>query len=352
MSTASISGAGRPGLEVIRTDGLQDNEHPSRSGVPPGRGREVGKRKGFGLYMSIWSNRLKSGWKIEKYIGLAYIAPWLIGCLAFQLYPFIASLIYSFTDFSMIREPNFVGLRNYAALFASGEVLKSATVTFTYVIIAVPLKVAFALLVAVLLNTKLKYINFYRTAYYLPSILGGSVAIAVLWRFLFMRDGVVNSILSLVSIQPVDWLGEPQIALFTISILTVWQFGSSMVLFLAALKQVPESLYEAARIDGASHMHTFFMITLPMISSIVFFNLVMQMVGAFQEFTGAFVITRGGPMKSTYLYGLMLYDQGFRFFKMGYASALSWVEFIVIMIFTLLVFKSSSAWVYYEDGEK
>jgi oligogalacturonide transport system permease protein len=302
--------------------------------------------------MSTWLNRPKAGRKIRDYTGLLYISPWIIGCLAFQLYPFIASFVYSFTDFSLIKEPHFVGLRNYITLFTSSEVLKSATVTLTYVVIAVPLKIIFALLVAMLLNVKLKHINFYRTAYYLPSILGGSVAIAVLWRFLFMRDGVINNILSLVSIQPVDWLGEPQIALFTISILTVWQFGSSMVLFLAALKQVPESLYEAARMDGASRVRTFFVITLPMISPIVFFNMVMQMVGAFQEFTGAFVITHGGPMKATYLYGLLLYEQGFRFFKMGYASALSWVEFMVIMIFTLLVFKSSSAWVYYEDGEE
>jgi oligogalacturonide transport system permease protein len=168
---------------------------------------------------------------------------------------------------------------------------------------------------------------------------------------LFMGEGTVNTLLSLVGVGPLGWLTSPDLALFTISLLTVWQFGSSMVLFLAGLQQIPTELYEAARVDGAGRIRQFFRITLPVLSPIIFFNLVMQMVYAFQEFTGAFVVTNGGPIKSTYLYVMMLYDQGFQFFKMGYASALSWVLFILIVAVTGVVFKTSNKWVYYSDGE-
>jgi oligogalacturonide transport system permease protein len=287
----------------------------------------------------------------NQYIGYLYILPWLVGLFVFQLYPFIASFFYSFTDFSMIKAPNFVGLKNYIDLFTKDkQFLQSLKVTFIYVLIAVPAKLTFALIIAIILNIKLKFVNFFRTVYYMPSILGGSVAIAVLWRFLFMREGLVNKFTAIFHIPPVDWLGNPNIALYTISLLTVWQFGSSMVLFLAGLKQVPAELYEAAKVDGSGKIRTFFKITLPMLSPIVFFNLVMQMVNAFQDFTGAFVVTGGGPAKSTYLYGLMLYKNGFEFLKMGYASAQSWVLFAIIMVMTASVFKSSSYWTFYEDG--
>ena len=200
---------------------------------------------------------------------------------------------------------------------------------------------------------KLKFINFFRTVYYIPSIMGGSVAIAILWKAMFMKEGYINSLLSLFSIPPVSWLGNPSVALYTLSSLVIWQFGSSMVLFLAGLKQIPAELYEAARVDGASTIKTFFSITLPQLSPIIFFNLIMQIINAFQEFTGPLVITeRGGPMNSTYLYVLKIYDEGFRFFKMGYASALSWILFAIILVFTSLIFKSSSSWVYYEDEGK
>lgn len=286
-----------------------------------------------------------------QYVGYLYIAPWIFGLLVFQLYPFFASLYYSFTDYSMFSEPVFVGIRNYLQIFQNDmDFRNSLLVTINYVFYAVPLKLAFALLVAMILNQKLKTINFYRTVYYIPSILGGSVAVAVLWRFLFAHDGIMNQILSIVHIGPIEWLGDPNTALFTISLLTVWQFGSSMVLFLAGLKQIPSSLYEAAKIDGANRVQSFFRVTLPMLTPILFFNLVMQMINAFQEFTSAFVITNGGPMKSTYLYGMMIYDQAFNYSKMGYASALSWILFIIILIMTLIVFRSSTYWVHYEDG--
>lgn len=289
--------------------------------------------------------------RIKDYEGLLYISPFIIGFLVFQLYPFISSIIYSFTNFTMIKKPTFVGFANYIHMFTKDrDFWGSVKVTFMYVLMAVPMKLIFALFIAMLLNMKLKSINFFRTVYYLPSILGGSIAVAVMWRFLFMQDGLVNNFLAIFSIPPVGWLGNPDISLYTIGLLAVWQFGSSMVLFLAGLKQIPENLYEASAIDGASKIKQFFVITLPMLTPILLFNMVMQTISAFQEFTGAFVITNGGPMKSTYLYGMMLYKNAFEHFKMGYASAQSWILFIIIIIITVVLLKSSKRWAYYEDG--
>ncbi|NLM09776.1 MAG: sugar ABC transporter permease [Clostridiaceae bacterium] len=289
--------------------------------------------------------------KKRQYIGLLYILPWILGFLIFQLYPFISSFIYSFTNYNMTSNTEFIGLKNYIDIFTKdSQFYNSLKVTIFYVFMAVPMKLIFALIIAMILNIKLKYVNFYRTIYYLPSILGGSVAVAVLWRFLFADSGLVNEILSFFGIPKIGWLSNPKIALFTISLLTVWQFGSSMVIFLAGLKQIPKELYEAATVDGVSKAGMFFTITLPLLTPIILFNLIMQMIIAFQEFTGSFVITNGGPMKSTYLYAMKLYDEGFLFMKMGYASALSWVLFTVILVCTALIFKSSEYWTYYEDG--
>jgi oligogalacturonide transport system permease protein len=287
----------------------------------------------------------------KKYVGLLYISPWLIGFIILTLYPFFASLYYSFTDYNMIRPPSFVGFTNYIDIFTNDrDFYKSLWVTLLYVLMAVPAKLAFALLVAIILNRSMKGIGIFRTVYYLPSILGGSIAVSVLWKFLFMREGLVNQLMSYLSIPPIDWLGDPKLALFTITLLPVWEFGSSMVLFLAGLKQVPKELYEAAKVDGASKARTFFSVTLPLLTPIILFNLIMQTIGAFQQFTAAFVITGGGPVKSTYLYGLMLYDNAFHYFKMGYASALSWILFIIIMTFTFILLKTSNRWTHYEDG--
>ncbi len=284
-------------------------------------------------------------------LGLLYIIPWLIGFLTLQLYPFVMSFVYSLTDLNLFGDPNFVGLQNFIQMFTSNlDFWQSVKVTFGYAILAVPAKLGFALIVAMIMNQKLRGINFFRTIYYLPSILGGSVALAILWRLLFMKQGVVNHYLSFLGLSSQNWLGDPSLALGTIGLLQVWQFGSSMVLFLAALKQIPGELYEAGKIDGASKLRMFISITLPQLSPIIFFNLIMQMVNAFQEMTAAFVVTAGGPMKSTYLYGYMIWQYGFDYLKMGYASALSWMLFVVIMVITLLIFKSSSKWVYYEDG--
>ena len=292
------------------------------------------------------SNKMKS----KRYVGLLYIAPWLLGFLIFQLYPFIASLCYSFTDYTLLNQPQFVGLKNYLTLFTTDkQFLSTMKITGFYALLSVPLKLAFALFIAILLNAKIKGIGMYRSRYYLPSILGGSVAVSVLWRVIFMKDGMINHFIGLLGLGPVNWLTDAKLALITLSLLQVWQFGSAMVIFLAALKGIPAELYEAASIDGSGKWNQFLHITLPQISSVVFFNLIMQSIQALQNFTSAFVITGGGPMKRTYIIGMKLYDDAFRFYKVGYACAESWILFLVILALTLLVFKSSDAWVYYAD---
>jgi oligogalacturonide transport system permease protein len=286
-------------------------------------------------------------------MGYVYILPWILGFLIFQAYPLIASFCYSFTDYAITDKPIFVGFDNYITMFAADSLFyTSLGNTLRFVFMSLPMKIITALIVAVVLNQKLKGINIYRTLYYIPSIFGGSVAVAILWRFLFMDSGLLNRGLAAVHLPAVQWLSNPRLALFTLSLLSVWQFGSSMVLFLAALKQVSEDLYEAARIDGAGHLSIFFRITLPMITPVLFFNILMQMVHAFQDFSGPFVITRGGPLHATYLFALKLYDEAFLYFKMGYASSLSWILFALIFVFTLIFFRFSSMVTYYEDGGK
>lgn len=284
-------------------------------------------------------------------VAYLFILPWIIGFLIFQLYPFVASFVYSFTDFSLLKSMKFVGFKNYIQMFTRNRVFyKSLWATMKYVLIAVPGKLIFALIIAMILNMKLKCINFYRTVYYLPSILGGSVAISILWKFLFSKNGTVNTFLAHLHIPSLDWLGSPNLALVTMGLLVVWQFGSSMVLFLAALKNVPAELCEAARVDGAGRIRTFFTITLPLLTPTIFFNLIMQMINAFKEFNAPFLITKGGPLNSTYLYGMMVYENAFQHSKMGYASAQSWVLFMIILVFTALTFKSSPYWTFYDDG--
>lgn len=283
--------------------------------------------------------------------GILFISPWILGFFGLQLYPLLQSLYYSFTDFSILSDGKWVGIQNFAELFSEDRYFwKSFTLTIKYAIMTVPMKLIFALFIAMLLNMKLKCIHAFRTIYYLPSIMGGSVAVSILWKFMFMKEGIVNQFLGLFGIPSVNWLGMPDTALFTISLLVVWQFGSSMVLFLAGLKNVPTELYEAASVDGATKIRQFFTITLPMISPIILFNFMMQTINALQEFTAVSVITNGGPNHGTYLLGLKIYEDAFSTLKMGYASATSWVLFLVVLIITSLLFKSSDAWVFYNDG--
>lgn len=286
----------------------------------------------------------------RDYQAFLYLAPWLLGFLLLQLYPFIASLVYSFHDYAIGGKMEFNGVDNYIKLFTRDRNFwKSMTVTLKFGLMTVPLKLILALAVAMFLNRDIKGINLIRTLYYIPSLFGGSVAIAMLWRLIFMDDGLINGILGAIGIPTVHFLGSTSWALPVISLLEVWQFGSSMVMFLAALKNVPASLYEAAEIDGAGPIAKFFKITVPQISPIIFFTLLNQMIQQLQNFTSPSIITGGGPLKSTYVLGMLLYQEGFTNFKMGYASAISWAQFTVIMALTLVIFGTSKLWVHYAD---
>lgn len=289
----------------------------------------------------------------SKYVGLWYVAPYVIGLVLFIAFPFLASFYLSFTDYDLLSSPEWVGTKNYEKLFTRDRTFdKSLKVTLIYVFTTVPLKLAFALFIAVVLNYRLKAINLFRTAYYVPSILGGSIAIAVLWRYIFADTGLVNMGITALGGEPINWFGDPENALFTITLLRCWQFGSAMVIFLAALQSVDKSLYEAAAIDGAGPWRIFRSITLPLITPVIFFNLIMQTVQAFQEFNGPYIITEGGPLKSTYLLPLYIYDEAFKTFDMGYASAIAWVLFAFIMVLTLIAFWSSKKWVYYAGDKR
>lgn len=283
--------------------------------------------------------------------GFVYILPWLIGFLLFKLYPFASSLYYSFTDFDLFRGISEFGFMNYNEIFTSDKIITALKVTFKYSFITVPLKLSAALFIAYILNFKIKGVNLFRTVYYIPSILGGSVAIAVLWKAVFRDDGLINTALSFIGLDGPKWLSDPSYSLFIICLLRVWQFGSAMVIFLAALKGVPEDLYEAATIDGSNKFHQFFKITVPMITPVIFYNLVTQLCQAFQEFNGPYIITQGGPRNATTLISLLVYNSAFKSHQMGMASAMAWVMFIIVMTFTVISFVSQKYWVYYSDSD-
>lgn len=304
----------------------------------------------------------------------AFLTPWFLGFFVLTLYPMAYSLWLGFTnyDFTQPDSTQWIGLGNYIKMFgplfdvseftaSNGEVmradpyyLKALSVTFTYVFVSVPLKLIFALAVAMLMNQKLRGVAFYRAVYYIPTLLGGSVAIAVLWRKLFEKDGLVNMVLGTIGFTDLpSWITNPQYALGTLILLTVWQFGSSMIIFLAGLKQIPQEYYDAASVDGANSTQRFFSITLPLLSPVILFTLVLQIITTFQAFTQAYIIGggRGGVLNSTLFYTLHLYIQGWTYDEMGYASAMAWVLLLIIGVFTAMVFRSSNWWVSYGTGE-
>lgn len=289
----------------------------------------------------------------ENITGYILIFPWLFGFLLLYLVPMVSSVYFSFTNYNLLNEPKFIGLENYRRMLFNDQTFwKSLGVTFYYVFALVPLRLIFALFIAMLLNTKMKFLGVYRTLYYIPSIVGGSVAVSIVWRQMFGNNGVLMSLLKLIGInQEVSFIGNPATAIWTIILLGVWQFGSSMLIFLAALKQIPQSLYESAMIDGANSWQKFIRITLPMLTPIIFFNLVLQTINGFRAFTESFIVTQGGPLDSTLLYVLYLYRRAFTYFDMGYSCALAWVLVGIIALLTLLIFKSQTAWVYYESKE-
>ncbi|MGL5041951.1 MAG: carbohydrate ABC transporter permease [Culicoidibacterales bacterium] len=288
----------------------------------------------------------------KKKISPAYyfLIPWVIGFLVFKLYPAVMTVYYSLTNYNIAKSPKFIGFDNYKELFTTDPVfIQSLMATFKYVLITVPLALVFGLFIAYILNFKLKGVKLFRTAYYIPSILGANVAIAVLWKALFGNDGLVNSFLGLFNIAAIPWLTSPDTAIITLSILRLWQFGSMMVIFLAALQAVSPSLYEAARIDGASKWAQFTKITIPIISPVILFNGIMALIGAFQEFNAPYIITKGGPLNSTYFLNMYVFDTVFLKFRMGFGSAIAMVLVIIIAIFTAIVFKLSSKSVFYSD---
>ncbi len=290
---------------------------------------------------------------VRRWAPYIFLLPWLIGMIAVTLGPMIASLLLSFTDYSFIGSTDWVGIENYERMFTSdARFMSSLGVTFTYVFISVPLQLGFALLIAMVLNQGLKGLAFYRSVYYLPSLLGSSVAVAILWRQIFGAEGMVNQILGSIGFENLpNWIGSPDFALGTLVTLNVWTFGSPMVIFLAGLRQVPTELYEAASVDGAGAWTKFWRITVPMISPVIFFNLVLQMISAFQTFTQAYIVSggSGGPVDSTLFYTLYLYQKAFRDFDMGYASAMAWVLLLIIGLFTWLAFATSNRWVHYGE---
>ncbi|USX53148.1 carbohydrate ABC transporter permease [Lentzea sp. HUAS12] len=280
-----------------------------------------------------------------------FLAPWFAGLLLITVGPVLASFALGFTKYNLIQPPRFIGLDNFARVLSDERLHNALRVTFTYVLVSVPLQLACALGVALLLNKGLRGLAFYRSAFYLPSLLGSSVAIAVLWTQVFGTDGLVNRVLGFFGVEGRGWISDPDTALSTLIVLNVWTFGSPMIIFLAGLRQIPEVYYEAAAIDGASRWARFRSITMPLLSPILFFNLVLQIIHAFQSFTQAFVVSggTGGPSDSTMFYTLYLYQQGFSRFDMGYASALAWFLLLIIAAFTAVNFWAARFWVFYDD---
>jgi multiple sugar transport system permease protein len=284
--------------------------------------------------------------------GYGFLTPWLIGFFGLTLGPALFSLYLSFTNFDLLGTPRFIGMANYARIATTDQKFWAAVhVTFTYVAVSVPLKLIFALGVAFVLNKGIRGLPIYRALFYLPSLLGASVAIAVLWRKIFAGDGLFNSFLGLFGIHGIAWIADPSTALYTLVILSVWQFGSPMIIFMAGLRQIPQDLYEAAAIDGASPPRQFFRITLPLLTPVIFFNCVVQTIDAFKAFTPAFIISdgSGGPINATLFYTLYLFQEAFNFFRMGYASALAWVLVVIIAFFTAVSFFFSRYWVHYDE---
>ncbi|MDR2476653.1 MAG: sugar ABC transporter permease [Treponema sp.] len=288
----------------------------------------------------------------ENAAGFAFISPWLAGFLAFTAIPILFSLYYSFTEYDILASPVFNGLRNFRRMLGDALFWKSLSVTFYYAFVSVPLRLAFAFCVALLFKRAAAVIRVYQAVYYLPSIVGGSIAVAVMWRRLFMADGALNAALRAIGINStVSWIGLPQTAIWTLIILAVWQFGSSMLIFLAGLRQIPAAYYEAAQIDGANAFRRFLSVTLPQMTPIIFFNLVMQLINGFTVFTQAFVVSggNGDPQNATLVYALYLYQRAFKYYNMGYSSAMAWVLVLIIAVFTGILFKTSDKWVYYES---
>ena len=288
-------------------------------------------------------------------VAYLFLSPWILGALLLTIGPMLASLYLSFTNYDLFTTPKWIGLENYRRMFTEDpRFMSSVWVTVRYVLISTPLKLAAALGVAVLLNRSSRVQGVYRSAFYAPSLLGTSVAVALVWRVIFDRQGIVEQSLSSIGIHTGGWTTNPKLSLVVLVLLSVWQFGAPMVIFLAGLKQIPQQLYDAASVDGASRWRTFRSVTLPMLSPVILFNLVLETIHAFQSFTPAYVVSngKGGPSDSTLFYTLYLYQRGFSEFRMGYASAMAWLLLLTIAIITAVVFRTARMWVFYSGEEE
>lgn len=286
----------------------------------------------------------------ETLAGYGFLVPWLIGFLGLTVGPMVVSLYLSFTRYNLFGEPRWIGLDNYVRLFTNDPTyLQSVQVTAIYVFLGTPVKLAAALAVAMLLNYRDRGSGFFRSAFYAPSLIGASVSVAIVWRAMFNTGGPVDSGLGFLGIELGGWVGNIRLVLPMMIILAVWQFGAPMVIFLAGLKQVPKELYEAADVDGAGPVHKFFRVTLPMLSPVIFFNLLLETINAFQVFSSAYIISNGsgGPAGQTNFYTLYLYDRAFADTQMGYASAMAWVLLIVVAVIAAVLFRTSRSWVHY-----
>lgn len=293
-----------------------------------------------------WSRQLRR----DTIAGYLFIAPVVLGLILFVFGPMIASLYFSLTEYSVLRAPEFIGFRNYVDMFTRPQlrVMKSLWITVLFALTSVPLTIVTALGAAVLLNQKLRGMRAFRTMLYIPTIVP-IVATVFVWGWLLNPDkGLVNATLQWLGLPTYSWLAEPSTALPTLIILSVWGIGGAMVIFLAGLQGVPETLYEAGRLDGANAIRLFRHITLPQITPTIFFVLITGLIGTFQYFVPAFILTKGGPLYATYFYNLNLYEKAFRWQFMGLASAMAWLLFAIILMLTLALFRSSDAWVYYE----
>lgn len=322
------------------------------SGMDSGRGRQHGNDAATAVEGGTRRKARRGIHAGDGWTAHVLLTPWFLGFFGLTLVPVLVSLYLSFTDYDLLSAPHWVNVQNYVEMFTTDpRYLNALRVTMIYVFVSVPLSVAMALVVAVMLNRGLSGMAFYRSIYYLPSLLGSSVAIAVLWRQIFDTNGLVNRVLDLVGIHGPSWISTPAYALYTLVVLHVWQFGAPMVIFLAGLRQIPRDLLEAAAVDGAGPVKSFLKVTIPMLTPLIFFNLVLAMIGAFKSFTQAFIISggKGGPVDSTMFYTLYLYIQAFTNFRMGYASAMAWVLVLIIGIFTALAFRTGRYWVHYDD---
>lgn len=297
----------------------------------------------------------------ENLTGYAFLIPWFIGILVFTAFPFIYSMYLSFTDYNFVKEMQFIGLDNWKRMFSikptgfdfkafmKSDLYMSIKATFTYSFVSVPVRMILAMSAALALNRKARGVGVYRTIFYMPSFIGGSIGMAVMWKLILTDRGFVNAMLNIFGLGPVSFLSSPRNAVFTLAGISMYTLGSTMLIFLAGLQEVPTDLYESATIDGAGRWSQFIKITLPMVSPVILYNVIMSIIGSLQVFSSAFVITKGGPIKSTYFFALYLYEEAFKYFRMGYASALAWFIFFVIMIFTLIMLRVSGGLVFYES---